>query len=404
MNMESQRFDISRIRSKESEQTAEQPVGENKLAVEQASTDGKESSDEEQSFDEEQYFDEEQSDDEEQSSDEEIVQQTREEQLALVVQEEEVDSEGEDCELHVYERRYDTRGEEVFLRAGTRSSFTPPKRKSHRACLVLNRHFDRKGRYLYTKLGVQSRHIIKALRQVIGTYHGVDFTTKPVEIREPPRCLFHYRDELRQHAEASEDLELKSHMQLCLEYIEKTLHQEIKIFKGFMSSVPLSPELEHGYLWMIFKPGCLVYEKVDGTERLTRLRSICATQEDDSYEVKLWELSTELIGCRGTDIGVVEHHIRVEKYDGCRALCELAAVPLQFHPEKERIRRDLLERGRKFLLHCGIHYRFYDGKALMPTGDIQFQDVCIGNQPRASSTNVNGYRSDTELCLILSKA
>lgn len=378
MNMESQRFSISKVPFRESKQTAEQPPGENKLAVEQASTDENESVDEEQSSDERQ------SDSEWQPCDEETVQQTREEQLASVIQEEEVDSEGEDCELHVYERRYDTRGDEVVLRAGTKSNFTPPKPKSRRACLVLSRHFDRRGKYLYTILEIKSRHIIKALRQVIGTYHTVDFTTKPVAIQEPPRFLFHYQDELRQHAEASEDLELKSHMQLCLEYMEKTLHREIKVFKRFMSSVPLSPGLEHGHLWMVFKPGCLVYQKPDGMEGLARLRSIRGIEEDSSYQIQLWSLSLEQIKHRGTDIGVREVYIEIKRYDGCRALSELAAFPLHFHPEKERIRHDLLERGRKYLSHCGIHHRFYDGTALMcnplqpSTGDLRFQHVCIG--------------------------
>ena len=367
--MKSQRFGISRLAFGKSKQTVVQPLGENKLTVEQESTHEKGS------------LDEEQSENEEQPSDEESKQQTREEQLALVIQEEEVDSEGEDCELHVYERRYDTRGEEVFLRAGTKSNFTPPKGKSHRACLVLNRHFDRRGKYLFTDLEIQSRHIIKALQQVIGTCHSFDFTTKPVEIREPPRVLFHYQDELRQYAEASEDPELRTHMQLCLEYMQKTLHQDIKVFKGFMSKVPLSPELEHGHLWMVFKPGCLVYEKQHGIERLSRLRSISAVEEDDSFETSLWELSTERISHSGTKIGFIEDDIDIDRYDGCRKLYELTAVPLHFHPEKERIRHDLLERGRKFLSNCGIHHRFYNGTASMckrwepSTYDVQTQDV-----------------------------
>ena len=372
MIMKSQRFGISRLAFGKSRQIAVQPIGENKFVVEQASTDEKES------------MNEEQSDSEGQSSNEESEQQTREEQLALVVQEEEVDSEGEDCELHVYERRYDTRGEEVFLRAGTKSNFTPPKRKSHQACLLLNRHFDRRGNHLYTELEIQSRHIIKALRQVIGTCYDLDFTTKPVEIREPPRVLFHYQDELQQYAEASEDLELKSHMQLCLEYMQKTLHQEIKVFKGFMSHVSLSRGLEHCHLWMVFKPGCLVYEKKRGIEMLARLRSISAIEEDDSYQIRLWELSTERVISSGNDIGSTKHNSKIDRYDGCRALCELAAVPLHFHPEKDRIRHDLLERGRKFLSYCGIHHRFYDGTALMcrpfspSSDDLQYQDVCVG--------------------------
>ena len=241
----------------------------------------------------------------------------------------------------------------------------PPKRRSHRACLVLNRHFTREGEFCYTELEIQSRHIVNALRHVIGDYDGVDFTAKFVIIPHPPRCIFHYQGELRQYAEASGIDQLKSHMQLCLEYMEKTLHQEIKLFKKFMPNASTSPELEHCHLWMAFKPGCLVYEKIEGIELVSRLRSIYDTEEEDSEKIKFWDLSTERILFSGSDIGFVHHSIQINRYDGCRPLCELTAFPLHFHPENKRIRHDLLERGRKFLSLCGTHHCFYDGPADM---------------------------------------
>lgn len=339
--MKSQRFGISRLPFGRYKQTEQQPVDEKELTDEAGSDDGTD------------------------SVAEEVLQQTKEEQLASVIQEEEVHSDGEDCELHVYENRFDTRGEEVCLRAGTKTKFLPPKRKSHRACLVLHRHFYRQGKFWYSELEIQSRHIVEALRKVIGNYAGVDFTSKFVTIREPPQCIFHYQDELKQHAEASGDDQLKSHMQLCLEYMEKTLHREIKMFKPLMSNVSGSFELEHRHLWMVFKPGCLVYKKRTGAEMLFRLRRIHDHKDEESEQIEEWCLSTEYIDYGGTDIGFMHYTISIKRYDGCKPLCELAAVPLDFHPEKERLRRSLSDRGRKFLSHCGIHHRFYDGVAYL---------------------------------------
>jgi hypothetical protein len=291
--------------------------------------------------------------------------QTKEEQLASIVRNEEADSDGEDCELHVYEKSFDTRGERVVLRVGTKSELRPPKSKSHRACLVLTRHYEYMGRKLaYTELEIQSRHIIKALREVIGTYRGVDFASNPVTIREPPRCLFHYQDELRQHAEASGNQQLKDHLQLCLQYMEKTLHQEIKIFQSSVPKVS-SPELDHRHLWMVFKPGCLVYEKNDGIERLSRLRSMDGQEEEDSYELKTWHLRTERVNYIGSEVGLAHHTLKIDRYEGRKPVCELTAVPLHLHPQEDRIRHHLLERGRKFISLCGIRHCFYDGVAHM---------------------------------------
>lgn len=315
---------------------------------------------------------------EETTTAEEEKQPSQEEQLASVIPDEEPGSDGEECELHVYEERFDTRGEKVVLRAGTRSELRPPKRKSksHRACLVLTRHYSFSDKLNYSELEIRSRHIIKALREVIGTYGGVDFTSKFVTIEDPPRCLFHYQDELRQYAEASDNQQLKSHLQLCLQYMEKTFHQEIKILQS-------SPELNHRHLWLVFKPGCLVYEKRGGIESLSRLLSMHGEEEDDSFDIRAWRLHTERIHYIGSDVGLTHHWLTIYRYDGRKPVCELTAVPLHLHPEEERIRHDLLERGRKFISLCGIHHCFYDGVAYM----------CQRSSPRENDT------SHTNVCV-----
>ncbi|RYP62307.1 hypothetical protein DL771_009792 [Monosporascus sp. 5C6A] len=254
-------------------------------------------------------------------------QPTQEELLASLAKAEDADSNGEDCELHIYESR--------------------PREVDH------------------TELEIQSRHIIRALRSVIGTYHGIDFSSRIVTITEPPMCLFHYRDELRQHAEASDNQQLKDHMRLCLQYTEKTLHQEIKIFDSFKSGSSLAPELEHRHLWMVFKPGCLVYQKIDGIEQLSRLRYIEADEVDDCSANRLWswDLSTEGVSWAGREFGLTGGFIEIKRFDGRRPVHELSAVPLQFHPERKRIREDLLKRGRRFISLFGRNYCFYDGAA-----------------------------------------
>ncbi|KAL8758795.1 MAG: hypothetical protein Q9199_001206 [Rusavskia elegans] len=262
---------------------------------------------------------------------EEQQQPIQEEQLdAVLVKEEEPGSDGEECEIHVYESKYDTRGEEVTLRAGTKSEIKPPKPKSHRACLVLTRQYNRHAEVVSTRLEIQSRHLTKALRKVIGTYHGIDFNARTISIVEPPRCLFHYQDELRRHAQESDNEQEKSHLRLCLQYMEKTLHREIKI-----SQSSDSPELEHRDLWMAFKPGCLVYERMDGFERVLRLRSIYE-EEDDDAELAHWTLSTERIQYSGKDVGTIYLSIEIKRYTGCRIMLDLEqyqrTIPNSFRP------------------------------------------------------------------------
>ena len=191
------------------------------------------------------------------------------------------------------------------------------------------------------------------------------FTSNTVAIEEPPRCLFHYQHELRGHAESSKNNRLKSHMQLCLQYMEKILHREIKILNEIKLSQSKSYELEQCDLWMLFQPGCLVYQKLDGNEVLTRLQSI-SDEKNYQNEIKSWILEPEYISWNGIDIGrLTGFVIKIPRYEGCKLVCDLNAVFLTFLPEEPSIRHDLLERGRKFISLCGIHHCFYDGMAIL---------------------------------------
>lgn len=291
--------------------------------------------------------------------------QTHNEQLAFVVEDKGFDSSGEECELHVYETRLDTRGDEVCLRAGTKIEFEPLKKRSHRACLVLYRYYTSDRELFCTELEIQSRHIITALREVIVTYPGVDFTSKSVTIPEPPRCLFHHQDELRGYAKSSRNKRLKSHMQLCLQYMEKTLYKEIKILNSVKFDQSTSFELEHRHLWILFKPGCLVYHKGGrADEFLSRFQSISSLQNSKG-EIESWQIGSERTAWNGSGIGMEKRFTNIPRYDGRKPVCDLAAIPLAFLPEEQRIRRDLLERGRKFLSLCGTRHCFYDGSAFL---------------------------------------
>lgn len=308
------------------------------------------------------------------SREEEVMEPTQEEQFAaIVVKEEEFGSDGEECELHVYETKYDSRGEEITLRAGTKSKITPSKPRSHRACLVLNRQYRRfGGKVSWTELKIQSRHVIGALRKVISTYPGVDFATNPVRILEPPRCLFHYQDELRRYAEESDNEKEKSHVHLCLQYMEKTLHREIRILES--SGLP---ELEYRDLWIAFKPGCLVIETVDERELSGRLGAISEEKEDDG-EIVAWVLTVKNVLHCGKITGTTYFDTKIKRYTGCKPICELSAIPLHLHPNEKKLRCSLLERGRKYLSLWGIHQCFYDGIAWM--GATRRENVRIDEQ------------------------
>ena len=271
------------------------------------------------------------------------------EQLTCDVKEDKFDDVREECEFHIYETRFDSRGESNCLRAGTKIDIDPPRRRSDQACLVLNRDHNTNGELFRTYLKIQSRYIINALREVIVTYPGVDFASKPIILHEPPRCLFHYRDELREYAESSNSEKLKSHIRLCCEYMEKTLHNEINLLNSIEVSHWRALNLKHRHLWLIFKPGLLLYQKSNTIEEgLVRLVSISG-HKDENNQIRSWEICFVFTGWNGSRIGQWMDTVEILCYDGCKSIQSLSIVPLCFFLEEQRIRHDALERGRKII-------------------------------------------------------
>ncbi|KAK7413634.1 hypothetical protein QQX98_007497 [Neonectria punicea] len=226
------------------------------------------------------------------------------------------DSEGEDCELHTYDRRFDARGENVMLRVGTTSEFEIPKIKSHRAALLLFRTYRPNKELQFTDLVVRSKHIKQALREVIKTYPGVNLSSfGDITIPAPPMCLFHYRTELEAYAAEAECPTVRKHVNLCLDYMTGALKLETALYNTAMDG-PGEPSIEHRHLWMAFKPGCLLYETIDDMDVVSRLREINSVKNSDTGDVEQWELVSENIYHNGRDLGYGDAMIVIEKGPG----------------------------------------------------------------------------------------
>lgn len=82
------------------------------------------------------------------------------------------ENEGEICEIHMYERRFDSRGDQVLLQSGTRADLGWTINRSMEAALVLTRYYSITKELVSTQLEIISPHIRAALNEVVGSYPG----------------------------------------------------------------------------------------------------------------------------------------------------------------------------------------------------------------------------------------
>lgn len=276
------------------------------------------------------------------------------------------DPPGQKCELKTYEARYNSEGVRVILHAGVRDHVKPPRSRHHDSALVLTRFYDRERSLEKTELEVRSPYIKRALRDVIEKYPGLNIHSKEVVITDLPKCLFHYRYELKEYRLNLDDEEAGKHLDFITQYMEQVLSEPMWRYFSVveMSLNPAETGLEFLDLWMAYRPNGFFYTKIDGADRVMRLTSMtrCPCLHPCCPR-RSWVLELEQITYDGNKFGYGEMRLLIPPYDGQKPFVQLKVYPLEYHEKKEEIRKTLIERGKRFVGLRGAHHQDYEGVA-----------------------------------------
>jgi hypothetical protein len=270
-----------------------------------------------------------------------------------------LDSEtGLTCELKAYETRYNSRGEVEILQVGKqRRRAALEKNSSLRAAIKLTRHYDILDKLTYTELCIQSPHIKKALREVIKTYPGLKLQAPMIVLRDTPKCLFHYRNEIAAYARTLEDSVAREHIQFVQDYAYQQMVQPMLDFTlGVEYLEHGQPGLEFSNLWMAFRPGDLIFSKDQNSHRVYRFDSM-------DYHSSQCHIDASYIESDGSVFGYRTRTIYIDIYDNYKPFTQLKAYPLKYHTDRSGIIERLSQRGTKYLSLHGIHYRSFAGNA-----------------------------------------
>ncbi|KAG8627258.1 hypothetical protein KVT40_004741 [Elsinoe batatas] len=117
--------------------------------------------------------------------------------------------------------------------------------------------------------------------------------------------------------------------------------------------------MTYEYLWTIFQPGSFIFSKVEGQERVFRLRSGRYGQDRDGNPV-FW-LIMLYVEYDGVRFGYQKLNVFIRAFNGTRGISTLSSFPLESHQHKDEVKARLLARGEKVEDLAGTHYRSYDG-------------------------------------------
>jgi hypothetical protein len=272
--------------------------------------------------------------------------------------------EGALCEIATYDSRFNAQGNRTVLQTDVRKRVKGQVDRNTSSALVVTRYYRRDTQLEFTELLVLSPHIKKAMQEVIVEYPGINMHSSRVVIRDIPKCIFHYRQELRKYGELAKDKVASEHVAFLLQYMYATLRREVKHFHNMISPNSVFG-LEYESLWMAFIPGCIVYCSSPSSQGrayrfLSMHRCVCTKP---SCKDRYWTVEVESIACDGDNFGFIKQSMTIFDYEGYKPIHQLNITPLKYHADKAKIEEALAARGRKFVSLLGTHHKWYSGGA-----------------------------------------
>jgi hypothetical protein len=172
----------------------------------------------------------------------------------------------------------------------------------------------------------------------------------------------------------------RQHLRVLVKYINKDYadiknryaqSQPCPIFFSALtnSTCSLYPMLENGLitfdlLWALWKPNTLAYTTTYGSHDEPRVFKVeMAEKHHGLMKGDFYYLEGKYFEYDGKQYGFGNVAEEIGDFRGARKITGLACYPLKYHKNEAQLRKDLIERGKKFVSLGGVHYKSHQGMA-----------------------------------------
>ncbi|KAF2722916.1 hypothetical protein K431DRAFT_283425 [Polychaeton citri CBS 116435] len=240
---------------------------------------------------------------------------------------------------------------------------------------LVRRRFDWENKYLHTVVDIKSKQLRAALQDVMKDCKSVS-----LEAEEPtidPNILFLYLEALRTHykrtlkrkiKETKKKREVKrletqkSLVKSLVEYIDEDYADTKKTLYPLLEAGNITFDL----LWALFGPNELAVTSTYGAWdeprcfKVEYANKLCNISRGEWYCIEGKYLEYD-----GKHFGFGDFEIDIESFKGPRKITSLATYPLKYHKNVDAVKKQIIERGKRFVQTEGMNYRFHKGLAFM---------------------------------------
>jgi len=259
---------------------------------------------------------------------------------------------------------------------------------------TVRRRLNWEGKYQETQVDIKSKVLRNCLQEVFKECKSISLVEDTPQL--DPHTLFHYYDELKAHvkkelkpklkrAKKSKDRKLRTQQiaqcKLLLKYLDEDYTSVRKALKPMLKAGTITYDL----VWALFKPNTIAFTPTYANKDDPRCFRV-----DFSYEYESWltQAKSLVVDGRyleydGKHFGLGDHQVQIQAFKGHKKITSLSAYPLKYHKDPEvssfsrralvrsstdiaqGVRKQLIERGKKFVALQGMNYRLQKGIAYM---------------------------------------
>ncbi|KAK2604765.1 hypothetical protein N8I77_007666 [Diaporthe amygdali] len=221
--------------------------------------------------------------------------------------------------------------------------------------------------YAIDSIIVQSPLLKVLLEDVLDGYSGVTVALKRLVFVGRCEPLMHrwaaWRETIESMQKKRQDGEGNAHLDeiiLHAKLLDDLLQEEFGEISQAITDYKHNGVITFQHLWTIFEPNILVFAPYLGQNRALLLRESNYDRDNDK---PIFELICSYVDFDGERVVAQRTRLIIPDFSGTMAIKNLAAFPLKMHGQFKQMRTSLVQRGCKFELLAGTHYRNYSGPA-----------------------------------------
>lgn len=215
--------------------------------------------------------------------------------------------------------------------------------------LIINRFLDDKNKVEKSTLRINSFWILKALREVVGSYPGVSSELEaPFELNNPFQMLLHSWEKLEERRSTTADPDERMHLNLLFQFMDREFGEQRE---GLLEMIRQN-HITFGTAWYLFRPGILLYSEFKGEPQIHRCKqTLYEANSTMGPYIDIVCTYTDHDGVKAGETTSVFTLYQKKKFAGDTAsvITKLPVFPLSMAKKDEAFMESIKKRGERFL-------------------------------------------------------